>query len=54
LGLADPMEKVLVEASWGAGSEVVAGADGKWQVYLKTPKAGGPYQIEISGKIKLY
>ena len=52
-GWADPMEKVLVEASWGAKSEVVTGPDGKWTVYLKTPKAGGPFHIAISGKNKI-
>lgn len=30
----------------------VAGPDGKWRVTLAAEKAGGPYQIQVSGKTK--
>ncbi|WP_372753908.1 sialate O-acetylesterase [Labilibaculum sp.] len=48
-GWANPLEKVQVNASWGAKSETIAHADGSWSLQLKTPKAGGPFQIVISG-----
>ncbi|MRT93815.1 sialate O-acetylesterase [Ancylomarina sp. 16SWW S1-10-2] len=52
-GWADPMEKVLVKASWGAEAETIAKADGSWSLKLKTPKAGGPFKIVISGKNRI-
>ncbi|WP_282124526.1 sialate O-acetylesterase [Algibacter mikhailovii] len=52
-GWADPFEKVEVKSSWGESAAVVAGADGKWKTNLKTPKAGGPFQIIISGNNKI-
>jgi sialate O-acetylesterase len=46
-------ETVSVKASWDSQAvSTVAGADGKWMVKVKTPAAGGPYTIEISGKKK--
>lgn len=52
-GLADVGENVTVEGSWGEKATVVTGTDGKWRVDLKTPKAGGPYKIIISGKNRI-
>ncbi|MDO5971800.1 sialate O-acetylesterase [Flavivirga aquimarina] len=49
-GWADANEKVSVVASWGAQAEVITQADGTWRVMLKTPKAGGPFKITVSGK----
>ncbi|MEP1489559.1 MAG: sialate O-acetylesterase [Algibacter sp.] len=49
-GWADPNEKIEVVASWGAKAEVITTADGTWTIKLKTPKAGGPFQITITGK----
>ncbi len=49
-GWADPMEKISIETSWGAKAETVAGIDSTWMVKIKTPKAGGPFQMIISGK----
>ncbi|HZL43505.1 MAG TPA: sialate O-acetylesterase [Verrucomicrobiae bacterium] len=48
-GTAAPGEKVRVEF---AGQTVtgVAGADGKWLVYLAPIKAGGPYTLAVSGR----
>jgi sialate O-acetylesterase len=52
-GWADPLEKVEVKASWGAKSETIASADGSWSLKLKTPKAGGPFQMEITGSNRI-
>jgi len=52
-GWASPSEKISIETSWGEKAETVAAADSTWRVKLKTPKAGGPYQIVITGKNKI-
>lgn len=52
-GWADPNEKVAVKGSWGKSATVVTGADGTWKIMLKTPKAGGPFKITITGKNKI-
>lgn len=49
-GWADANEKVEVSTSWGESEFVITGADGKWRVDIKTPKAGGPHIITVSGK----
>lgn len=49
-GKAGPGETVVVSAGWQAEGRTVAGDDGKWTVQLKTPAAGGPYDIIITGK----
>ncbi len=49
-GWADPQERIIIQTSWGVKAETVAGSDSTWQVKLKTPKAGGPFQMTISGK----
>ncbi|MGB1937927.1 MAG: sialate O-acetylesterase [Akkermansiaceae bacterium] len=48
-GNADAGEKVSVTASWGANASATADKDGKWQVTLKSPAAGGPHTIIIKG-----
>ncbi len=53
-GWAKPDEKVSVTGSWDQLTvSAVTGSDGKWMVKLKTPTAGGPYTIKISGKNKI-
>jgi sialate O-acetylesterase len=52
-GWADPMEKITIEASWGAKAEAIANVDSSWRVKLKTPKAGGPFEVTITGKNKI-
>lgn len=52
-GWADPDEKVSVAGSWGAKAEIVADKNGKWQLKLATPPAGGPFSITVQGKNKL-
>ena len=52
-GWADPEEKVTVSGSWGGKADTVTDKDGKWQVKIDTPKAGGPFVITVQGKNKL-
>jgi sialate O-acetylesterase len=49
-GWGNPGEKVRINPSWNnhLDSAVVTG-DGKWLVSVTTPKAGGPYTIEVKG-----
>lgn len=49
-GWAKPLEKISVVASWD-GVQVKTQADNhaNWQVKLKTPTAGGPHTITVSG-----
>lgn len=49
-GWADPNEEVSIEASWGESRRTVTNEDSTWSVMLKTPEAGGPFQIKFSGK----
>jgi len=50
-GWASPGERVQVKASWdNTTSAAVADENGHWKLALKTPPAGGPYTIEISGE----
>jgi len=46
-GWAQPRAGITVTGSWGAGAKATANADGKWLTHIKTPKAGGPYQLII-------
>ncbi len=48
-GKADPMEKVTV-AIQGQTQVTTASADGKWAVWLKPLKAGGPFSLTVAGK----
>lgn len=43
-----PGEKVTVAPSWGKSVTVKASAEGKAQVELPTPAAGGPYSIAVT------
>lgn len=50
-GWADAGEEVTVKASWQKkGKTVKADADGNWMVKVKTPKAGGPYELKVVEK----
>jgi len=48
-----PNTEVTVKGSWGISSAVKTSDSGKWNLTLKTPKAGGPYQLIISGSSTL-
>ncbi|MFN2438385.1 MAG: sialate O-acetylesterase [Chitinophagaceae bacterium] len=53
-GWAEPGEEVTVTGSWSAKSfSVIADASGKWRGMLQTPKAGGPYTLNINGNNSL-
>ena len=49
-GWADAGESITVEASWGEKANTTALVDGSWKAYLRTPEAGGPYEITVRGK----
>ena len=40
-------EQVKVSGSWGDETTTVSDANGNWKLKLKTPSAGGPYQLNI-------
>lgn len=46
-GQADSKQQVTVAASWGIKVKTVADVNGRWQLKMATPKAGGPYTITI-------
>lgn len=50
-GRADAGEKVSVKCDWLTRAvKTTADADGRWQVKIKTQKAGGPHKITVTGK----
>jgi len=47
-GFSDPGQKISVVAGWNGDTlKTSALSDAKWTIDLKTPKAGGPYQITV-------
>ncbi|WP_080905685.1 sialate O-acetylesterase [Parabacteroides sp. Marseille-P3160] len=53
-GKASPGKKVTLQTSWDQRLyQVVAAKDSTWRVEVKTPDAGGPYEITISDGKKL-
>ena len=50
-GWAKPGEEVMAGVSWnGMRWAVTADEEGKWMFKMNPPKAGGPYEMTISGK----
>lgn len=50
-GWAKPGESITITTSWDSRvANVNADQDGQWRVNVTTPKAGGPYSMQISGK----
>jgi sialate O-acetylesterase len=49
-GKAKAGENIEVTSSWGEKVSVNADVDGKWLEKIKTPAAGGPYEIKVKGK----
>jgi sialate O-acetylesterase len=50
-GWADPGEEVLVAVSWhNMKWAVTANRSGKWVYKMNPPKAGGPYEMTLSGR----
>ena len=49
-GWASPGEKISIVASWiGDTIRTKTDGNGKWQIIIHTPKAGGPYNISFKG-----
>jgi len=46
-GKAEPNLQINIEASWGENSNTTVKDDGRWLTKLKTPTAGGPFEINI-------
>ena len=49
-GKTTPHTKVTIKGSWGKKAKAKSDKNGNWKTCIKTPKAGGPYQISISNK----
>ncbi|MBK7106487.1 MAG: glycosyl hydrolase family 2 [Ignavibacteriae bacterium] len=43
-----PNSEILINASWGENVNCKVGDDSLWLTNIKTPKAGGPYELKIS------
>jgi len=54
-GWGEPNEKVTVTTSWNNKTYAPVTVDGnaEWELKIKTPAAGGPYQIDFSGNNKI-
>lgn len=49
-GWGDPGEKIHITTSWNDRTDSVTGTrDGKWQISVPTPSAGGPFTISFKG-----
>lgn len=46
-GKARPNTKVKIKTTWKKSAETIADKEGNWIVKIKTPKAGGPYEMKI-------
>ncbi len=50
-GSAAPGERIRVTPGWGAGgAQATADAAGRWQASIRTPAAGGPWDLAIQGR----
>ncbi|MBS1603854.1 MAG: sialate O-acetylesterase [Bacteroidetes bacterium] len=53
-GWSEPGEKIFITTSWDHRTDSVRGSrDGKWEVLLPTPGAGGPFNIEVRGSNRI-
>lgn len=46
-GKALPEKEISIKASWGKSVTVKSQSDSSWIAKIKTPKAGGPYEVKI-------
>ncbi|MCU0388816.1 MAG: hypothetical protein MUE71_09445 [Chitinophagaceae bacterium] len=44
-----PLQVITVTGSWSTSITTQTDKNGKWQVKIKTPEAGGPYELTIKG-----
>jgi sialate O-acetylesterase len=49
-GTYSPNQMIKVKGSWGKESTSAADSKGRWKLTLDTPKAGGPYEVNISSE----
>lgn len=49
-GKSNAGSKITVEGSWGNSVMTETGSDGKWKAQIKTPSAGGPYELKVKGE----
>lgn len=49
-GKTAPNTKITITGSWGKKAKTISDKNGNWKTCIKTPKAGGPYQVSISNK----
>ncbi len=47
-GLGTPGTEVSVKASWGAKASAKVNADSTWMLKIRTPKAGGPFEVVVN------
>lgn len=53
-GTAEANQKITVKGSWGKSVTVKSKEDGSWLAKIKTPKAGGPFELAVtSGNEKI-
>ena len=45
-----PNSSVIIKGSWGEISSGMSDNNGSWKVLIPTPKAGGPFELEITTK----
>src|SRR3972149_5502448 len=49
-GKATAGSKIILKSSWGEIVKTRATKEGRWTAKIRTPVAGGPYELEISNK----
>jgi sialate O-acetylesterase len=49
-GESSPDREILIRTGWNVKGRTVCGKNGRWKVLLRTPKAGGPYSVEIKDR----
>ncbi|MFY0652081.1 MAG: sialate O-acetylesterase [Cyclobacteriaceae bacterium] len=48
-GMDNSKTSILVEGNWGESATATSDKEGNWKVKLKTPSAGGPFELQIVG-----
>ena len=48
-----PLQAITVTGNWSTSITTQTDKDGKWQVKIKTPEAGGPYTLTIKGSTEI-
>ncbi len=53
-GTASEEQFIKVRGNWGEEVTTITDKDGKWNLTIKTPQAGGPFVISIASEIFPY